>query len=129
MKGKFCVHKKFLNGRKLTPNLMKSLDFLYETPAIAYNRRLPFLNEWLAACGGKASEVKFRCIYEDWNDIMGLVESGMGYSIIPSEIEAKSEDVISKEIPTNVIPATTFYAFFHKDLREMGIVGKMFQDF
>ena len=49
---------------------MKSLDFLYETPAIAYNRRLPFLNEWLAACGGKASEVKFRCIYEDWNDII-----------------------------------------------------------
>jgi len=34
-----------------------------------------------------------------------------------------------KEIPTSSTPLKTFCAFFHKALKAMGIINKMFSDF
>lgn len=127
--GLFCIHKRLLRDRKWTADLMQDLEFLTETPAIVYNRKFPYLKEWIEACGGKVADLKIRCIYEDWDDVVKLVSAGYGYSIIPSEIQIPSTDVVTREIPTTVIPPSSFFAFFHKELQEMGIVEKMFAAF
>lgn len=127
--GKFCVHKKFLKDDHLTPALAKSPEFLLSTPVVAYNRKFPYLHEWLQHCSLKVSDLNIRCVYEDWNVIMRLVEKGMGYTIIPSEFIPDSEDVVSWETPASVIAPKSFYAFYHKDLKEMGIINQLFADF
>ena len=129
--GLFCIHRKLLGGQRFSPSMINDIKFLTQTPVVAYNRKFPYLREWIEACGGKVGDLKVRCIYEDWNDIVKLVGEGHGYSIIPSKISIpySSEDFITYEIPTSVIPASSFYAFFHQELQEMGIIEKMFSRF
>ena len=126
---KFCIHPKLLGGKRLTPSLIRNLEFLSSTPAIVYNNRFPYIAEWIKECGGRTSDLKVRCLYEDWNDIMKLVENAEGYSLIPSEIAGESRNIVTREIPTEVIPRKTFSAYFHKDLKGMGVIGTMFADF
>lgn len=127
--GLFCVHKKFLKGKTLDLSIVRNLNFLTETPVITYNRKFPYLKEWLDSRKGKVSDLKVKCIYEDWNAIIDLVAQGIGYSIVPSEVKIHNENVVSLLIPKEVIPSTVFSAFFHQDLLDLGVVEQMFSEF
>ena len=103
-----------------------SIDFMTETPFLAYKPEAPFLKEWFTHLGQASALKKIRVhrICEDWNAILKLVEEEQGFSLIPSSIEVKSPSLQSKLLPTEALPEMTFYALYHFDLMKIAAIEK-----
>ena len=135
--GVFCIHKKLLSpyleksggSEEELKSLVKKKSFLLGIPAITYNRSLPYLKSWLGHHRVDLEDVNVRCYYEDWNVIVSLVEAGVGYSIIPSEVSIDTTDVVTLELSKKVIEPTTVYAAFHQEVGELGVIDRMFSGF
>lgn len=124
----WVCHEKLL--KKLSPEkASSSVEFMTETPFLAYKPRAPFLKEWLAHLVPKGHEsvlkkIRVHRICEDWNAILKLVEQGEGFSLIPSSIEVKSPAVQVALLPEEALPAMTFYALYHDDLMKIAAIEK-----
>jgi len=117
---KLLVHKQLLKWKKLTLNLIKNRDFLTGTPCIIYKKENPpFISKWIAHVGVDLDSMKVKAICEDWQTILAMIEKGIGFSMIPSSFEPGSKDILSIDIPRNIIPENVFYMLYHTDLRRI----------
>jgi DNA-binding transcriptional LysR family regulator len=116
---KFMVHKKYLKSKKPTLDLFQDKEFLTNTPCLAYRENPPFLIPWLQYSGVSIDEVPIRIICEDWVVVIKLIEMGHGYCVMPRNFESTDPDVVSVDIPTEVIPPLKFYILYHQDLKKV----------
>lgn len=124
---KLCVHEDLLNGSPLTLAHARKREFLSTTPLVAYKRTPPFLADWLAYSGCPDVEPHIRVVCEDWNAIMTLIENGVGFSIVPTDVVSRGKKVRALEVPANVIPAVPFFALYHADLKKLpGVIDSLF---
>jgi DNA-binding transcriptional LysR family regulator len=74
---------------------------------IVYNEQAPFAREFLKAAKIEISHLKSATYCEDWRAIVGIVEKGMGVSVVP---EGFVTDKVHKIIlPDSMMPKTQFY--------------------
>lgn len=127
-----CVHKSLVadlldkNG-DLSLAIARGRKFLFDTPVITYNRDFPYFRRWLEHNRLDVQDLNVKCFYEDWNTLVSLVEQGIGFSIVPSEIRIDSEDIIKIDIPPQAVEPATVYAAYHQELNDLGVVQKIFR--
>lgn len=115
----FIIHKKLLGKRKLNLKLIKDLDFLADKPCIVYDKNGPMLKSWLNFIGQKYEDLKLTYSVEDWGVVQFLVESEKGYALVPSYVINSSSDVVSIELPSEIMPSFTYYALYEKGLTKI----------
>jgi DNA-binding transcriptional LysR family regulator len=118
-KSHFVIHKKLLGNRKLNLDLINDLEFIKRTPCISYDQNGHMLNDWSKFLGLTIGELNVSFVSEDWRLIQKLVDMAQGYAILPGYIQSQSRDVMRLEMPSKVLPAFTFYAYFEKGLKKI----------
>jgi DNA-binding transcriptional LysR family regulator len=74
---------------------------------IVYNEKAPFAHEFLKASKIDLKHLQSTTYCEDWRAIVGIVEMGMGVSVVP---EGFVTDKVQKTmLPDSMIPTTQFY--------------------
>jgi DNA-binding transcriptional LysR family regulator len=115
---KFVVHKKFLKS-KLSENIVRHAEFLLETPCVIYQEDGHLLREWTGHVNVEFENLRVSGVAEDWRSVQALVDSGWGYSIVPSYVSSANDDVVSISLPESVLPKYVFYTLFYRDLRKI----------
>jgi DNA-binding transcriptional LysR family regulator len=124
----WICHKKWLKNQT-AEQASGSLEFLLQTPFLAYKTEMPFLKEWLNHLGHSKQAASHRPhrICEDWNAILKQVEQGLGYTLAPSSLVAEyleNPDLKTRMLPTEALPEMTFYALYHFDLMKIPAIEK-----
>lgn len=119
------THKKWTKGKDLsTVNMDK--DFLRKTPLITYSDDVDFMRNWLHHAGVSTEELNTKYICGDWLAVLHMIESGLGYAIIPDSIESNLSDVIHIELPCSVVRPETYYFLYNKSLSKMPAYRNIF---
>jgi DNA-binding transcriptional LysR family regulator len=116
---KLVVHRKHTGGKGLSEVLARDPQFLVGTPFLAYKSDSPFIGEWLRHCGVARAQVRVLRICEDWRAIMAFIEQEQGYSVMPRDIASQMKEVVSYDIPFDIVKPVPFYALYHEDLRRI----------
>ncbi len=120
------THTKWTRGKKLT-DLSYDLDFLKDTPFIAYSSQSGLEADWLSHLGLTISDLNIKCECEDWLSILQMIEAGDGYSIIPDSIESNLKEVVHIELPCSVVKPETYYFIYNRSLTKLPSYKNIFR--
>ncbi len=121
----FCVHEKFLNGKKLSLNLMENQEFLLKTPCISYLRDGHLISDWVRHAKLNFTDLNVKHVAEDWRTIKHLVEQGAGYAILPTYINLNGPQVHCLEVPEKILSRLDFFAIFESGLKKIEAFRKL----
>ncbi len=121
--GDWNIKKLFIDQPVLiaNPKILKSCTWesvgkqLFKSPAIAYKKPAPFLNEVVENLGGKSKDVKINLFCEDWLTIIDSVKCSDSWSVLPRRFKTETSGLTVVEIPQKVLKANVFYSVQHKN--------------
>ena len=72
-----------------------------------------------AKVGLTLNDLNIKYVCEDWLTILQMIESGVGYAIIPDSIESNLSDVVHIELSCSVVDSQTYYFLYNKSLSKV----------
>lgn len=112
------THKKWTKG-KTNADLSLDRKFLITTPLIMYSEAGDLMLDWLRHVSLSLTDLNIKYVCGDWLTILQMIESGVGYAIIPDSIESNLNDVIHIELPCSVVDSQTYYYLYNKSLAKV----------
>jgi DNA-binding transcriptional LysR family regulator len=111
-----AVHTKFLSRAR--DQTFWDPEFIKRTPFLAYKSDPPFVAPWLKKIGLSPQDLRTVCICDDWNALARLVESGAGFSVLPSNIGLRLDNVATMAFSQDLAQITPFYLVYRSALKD-----------
>lgn len=108
---------------------LRNQDFITQNSFIAYREQPPFLNEFCKGLSLKVEQIHVALICEDWNVVVGGVESGRGWSLVPSGLAINTEQVHVLDVPSKWGPETHFHAYYYAEFLAVPAFKEFLNDF
>ncbi|MNL18083.1 LysR substrate binding domain protein [compost metagenome] len=112
------AHKKWCKGFD-SDKISLDQKFLKGTPLIVYSEAADLMTDWLRHAGLSLEKLNVKYVCGDWLTVLQMVESGVGYAIIPDTIESNLSDVVHVELPCSIVKAETYYFLYSKSLSKI----------
>lgn len=119
------VHNKWCKGKN-TLNVSTDQSFLKQTPLITYTEAGDLMSDWLRYMGLSIEQLNTKYVCSDWLTVLQMVESGLGYAIVPDSIESNLAEVAHVELPCSVVKPETYYFIYHKSLTKIPAYKNIF---
>jgi DNA-binding transcriptional LysR family regulator len=110
-----CAPTSFFKGTRGNAKLFTQPEMWRTLPALVYRSDRPFFDQWAKRHGLKLADLKVKAVCEDWNSILGMVEQGIGYALMPDHFRPLSSEVYVEKISEKEIPRTQFYLVYTRE--------------
>ena len=116
---RLLYHRRFWPEVASFRDLQAHPQRLLDIPCCLHRLEPQFIERLCRGLDVDSDRLNSRFVFEDWQSVLGCIEDGGGYSVVPAYIQSRSKSIKEIDIPHATIQRISYYATFHKKLKKI----------